>query len=308
MKKIPVIIDCDPGLDDVVALLMAGRNEKIDLKAVTVVGGNQTLEKVGKNTLEVLSLADIYVAVGFGFRGPMVRELLVAAEVHGEDGIHGLVLPEPRLKSSELHAIDLMAEIVTSSEEKITLVAMGPLTNIAIFLRKFPELKGKIEKISLMGGAIKGGNCTRSAEFNIYVDPEAADIVFKSGIPIIMSGLDITQKASVLPEDIEEIKGIDNKVAKFLSQVLEKLLSYHRTTGFNGCHLHDPVALLAVTNPEMIKTKALHVEIELEGKHTRGMTVANEAERFNQDPNADVGFHIDREAFVKEIIDSIKKY
>lgn len=308
MKKIPVIIDCDPGLDDIVALLMAGRNEKIDLKAVTVVGGNQTLEKVGRNTLKVLSFADIDVEVGFGFSGPMVRELVTAPEVHGDDGIYGLVLPEARLNRSELHAIDLMAEIIRSSKEKITIVAMGPLTNIAIFLRLFPELKEKIEKISLMGGAINGGNCTPTAEFNIYVDPEAADIVFRSGVPILMSGLDITQKANVLQEDIERIKEIDNKVAKFLGDLLEKLLKYHRTTGFNGCHLHDPVALLAVTNPEMVKTKALNVDIELHGKYTIGMTVANQAERFNQNPNAEVGFHIDREAFVKEIIESIKKY
>ncbi len=308
MKKIPVIIDCDPGLDDVVALLMAGRNDKIDLKAVTVVGGNQTLEKVGKNTLKLLSFAEIHVPVGFGFRGPIVREPVIAPEVHGDDGIYGLMLPETKLKSSDLHAVDLIAETLIKSEEKITIIAMGPLTNIAIFLKKFPELKDKIEKISLMGGAINGGNCTPSAEFNIYVDPEAADIVFKAGIPIIMSGLDVTQKANVLQEDIEKIKEIDNKLAKFLGQILEKLVSYHKTTYFNGCHLHDPVALIAVTNPEMIKTKALHVEVELQGKHTRGMTVANEAKRFNQNPNADVGFHIDKEAFVKEIINSIKKY
>lgn len=308
IRKIPVIIDCDPGLDDVVALLLAGRNEAIDLKGVTVVGGNQTLEKVGNNALKVLSFAGIDVAVGYGFRGPMVGELLVAGEVHGEDGIQGVVLPQATLKPSKLHAIDLIASILKNSKEKVNIVAMGPLTNIAMFLMRYPELKEKIEKISLMGGAIRGGNCTRTAEFNIYVDPEAASIVFKSGVPIIMSGLDITQKANVLPEDIDKIKKIDNKAAKLLAEILDNLLIFHKSTGFNGCHLHDPVALLALTNPEMIKTRPLQVEIELQGKFTRGMTVANTDSRFNQNPNAQVGYDIDRKAFVENIIDTVKKY
>lgn len=307
-KKIPVIIDCDPGLDDVVALILAGRNEHIDLKGVTVVGGNQTLEKVGNNALKVLSFAGIDVAVGYGFSGPIVGELLVAGEVHGEDGIQGVVLPEPTLKASKLHAIDLIASILKNSKEKVNIVAMGPLTNVAMFLIKHPELKEKIEKISLMGGVIEGGNCTRSAEFNIYVDPEAASIVFKSGIPIIMSGLDITHKANVLAEDIGEIKKIDNKVAKFLGEILDNLLIFHKSTGFDGCHLHDPVALLALTNPEIVKTRPMEVEIELQGKFTRGMTVGNMDERFNQNPNAQVGFDIDRKAFVENIIETVKKY
>lgn len=308
MKKIPVIIDCDPGLDDIVALLLAGRNEKINLKAVTVVGGNQTLEKVGRNTLKVLSFIGLDIPVGYGFSGPMVRDLVIAPEVHGDDGMHGVALPESKFSQSELHAVDLIANILKDSEEKVTIVAMGPLTNIAMLLKRFPELKEKIERISLMGGAINGGNCTPVAEFNIYVDPEASSVVFKSGVPITMSGLDITHKANVLEEDIDAIKRIDNKVAHFVGEILDNLLKFHKTTGFDGCHLHDPVALLAITNPEMIKIKPLHVDIELQGKFTTGMTVANIDKRFNEYPNADVGFDIDREAFVKEIIEAIKKY
>ncbi len=307
-KKLPVIIDCDPGLDDVVALLLAGKNENIDLRAVTVVGGNQRLEKVGMNALKVLSFAGIDVPVAFGFAGPLIRDLQVAPEVHGDDGIYGIELPQARFKKSEKHAIDLMGDILRDSKEKVNLVAMGPLTNIAMFLKKYPELKRKIERISLMGGAIRGGNCSPVAEFNIYVDPEAADIVFKSGLAITMSGLDITHQANVYREDIEEIKKIDNKVAKLLVEILENLMIFHRSTGFDGCHLHDPVALLAVANPELVKTRPLYVEVEVQGKLTRGMTVASLEDRFNKNPNAQVGFHIDREAFVKNIIDSIKKY
>lgn len=308
MKKIPVIIDCDPGLDDAVALILAGKNEIIDLKAVTVVGGNQTLEIVGRNALRLLSLAGVDVPVAYGFEGPMVRELVMAPEVHGEDGIQGVMLPEATLKKSELHAIDLMAKILRESEEKVTLVTMGPLTNIAMFLKRYPELKEKIERISLMGGVINGGNCTCVAEFNIYVDPEAASIVFNSGIPLTMSGLDVTHKAILLPEDIEEIREIDNQVSRVLVNILEKITAFHNSIGEEECYLHDPVALIAASHPEILKTKSLRVDIELQGEFTTGMTVAHTDARFNEKPNADVGFEIDRKAFAKVIIETIKRY
>lgn len=308
MKKIPVIIDCDPGLDDVVALLMACADERLDVKAVTVVAGNQTLEKVGNNALKVLSFAGVDVPVAFGYDSPMVRKLNTAAEVHGEDGIYGINLPKATLKKSELHAIELMERIVRESEERVTLVPIGPLTNIAMFLLRYPELKSKIERISLMGGAINGGNCTRAAEFNIYVDPEAADVVFKSGIPITMLGLDVTHKAVVLMEDIEKIKSIDNKVAKLIGEMLENLSKYHKEDGINGCYLHDPVAVYYVSSPQMIKTIPLHVDIELKGEFTTGATIANTDKRFNVNPNVDVGVDIDRKAFVEAIIEGVKKY
>lgn len=308
MEKIPVIIDCDPGIDDIIGLVLAGRNERIDLKAVTVVGGNQTIEKVGNNALKVLSFLGVDVPVAFGMEEPLVRDLVIAAEVHGEDGMYGIELPEASLEASDLHAVDLIAKILDESKEKVALVCMGPLTNIAFLLKRYPELKGKISKISLMGGAISGGNCTSTAEFNIYVDPEAADIVFNSGVPIIMNGLDITHKANILEDDIERIKSIGNKVSDLVVEMLEKLLVFHRSTGFNGCHMHDPVALLAVSHPEIMYTEDLRVDIELEGKFTTGMTVGHRDERFNKVPNAKVGFHIDKDAFVEEVVEAIEKY
>lgn len=308
LEKIPVIIDCDPGLDDAVALLMAGANEKIDIKAVTVVAGNQTLDKVGNNALRILGFGGIDVPVAFGFEEPIVRELNIASEVHGEDGLYGVKIPESTLKPSNLHAIDLIAKILRESNEKITLIPMGPLTNIAMFLKIYPELKDKIERISLMGGAINGGNRTSAAEFNIFVDPEAADIVFKSGIPITMCGLDVTQKAIVFKDDIERIKSISNPVAKLVGGILENLSKYHKEDGIEGCYLHDPVAVSCVANPTIIKTIPLKVDIELQGKYTTGATVGNFNKRFNYNPNADVAFDIDRETFVKEIIELMKRY
>lgn len=308
MSKIPVIIDCDPGLDDVVALLMAVKNEKLDIKAVTVVAGNQTLEKVGANTLKVLSLTGVDIPVAYGFDKPIVRDLTTAAEVHGEDGLYGVKIPDAILKKDELHAIDLMEKIIRESEEKVTLIPIGPLTNIAMFLIRFPELKDKIEKICLMGGAIVGGNCTKSAEFNIFVDPEAADIVYKSGIPITMCGLDVTHRAIVYKEDIQRIKSIDNNIAKIMGEMLENLSKYHSKDGFEGCYLHDPVAVLAVTNPDIIKTMPMKVDIELQGKLTTGSTIGNFDKRFNEEANVNVGIDIDRESFIEEIIKAIKKY
>ena len=308
MEKIPVIIDCDPGIDDIIGLVLAGRNERIDLRAVTVVGGNQTIEKVGNNALKVLSFLGVDVPVAFGMEEPLVRDLVIAAEVHGEDGMYGIELPEASLEASDLHAVDLMAEVLEASEEEVALVCMGPLTNVAFLLKRYPELKSKISKISLMGGAISGGNTTNSAEFNIYVDPEAASIVFNSGVPIIMSGLDITHQANIYEEDMERIRGIGNKVSDLVVEMLENLLVFHRSTGFNGCHMHDPVALLVLTHPGMMYMEDLRVDIELEGEFTTGMTVGHRDDRFNEKPNAKVGFNIDRDAFVEEVVGAIEKY
>lgn len=307
-KKIPVIIDCDPGLDDVVALLLACADERLDIKAVTVVAGNQTLDKVGNNALRVLSFAGANLPVAYGCDAPLVRELRTAGEVHGEDGLHGIHLPEASLEKSEYHAVELMEKIIRESEEKITLIPLGPLTNIALLLLRHPELKSKIEAISLMGGAISGGNTTAAAEFNILVDPEAADIVFKSGLPITMLGLDVTHKAIVTRADIERIKSVGNEIGEFMGEALGKLANFHKADGIDGCYLHDPVAVINVLDPEIIKTIPLKVDIELRGEHTTGSTVANLAKRFNMKPNANVGIDIDKEKFIDLLLGTVEKY
>ncbi len=307
-KRIPVIIDCDPGLDDVIALIMAFASEKLDVKGVTVVAGNQTLKKVGDNALKVLSYIGVNVPVAVGSEFPLVKTLITAGEVHGEDGIGGVVLPESNLKLDSRHAIDLIANILKNSKEKITIIATGPLTNIGLFLRRYPELKNKIERISLMGGSVGFGNVTPSAEFNIFIDPEAADIVFKSGIPITMVGLNATQKAIFNMEDIKRIKSQNGKIAELVSQMLENLYNYHRLDGMEGCYLHDPVAVCAVTNPEILKTELLNVDIELKGQYTTGMTVVDIYNRLNKIGNADVTMEIDKNAYVDLIIEAVNKY
>ena len=307
-KSIPVIIDCDPGLDDVIALIMGFADEKLDIKAITVVAGNQTLKKVGSNALKVLSYLGANVPVALGSEFPLVKTGITAGEVHGDDGIGGVVLPESSLTLSSLHAIELIKEVLENSNEKVTLIATGPLTNIALFLRTYPRLKNKIEKISLMGGSVGFGNVTPAAEFNIFIDPEAADIVFKSGLPITMAGLNATQKAVFTMDDINKIKAQGGKVALLVSQMLENLTKYHSLDGFNGCYLHDPVAVCAVTNPEILKTEFFHVDIELKGEYTSGMTVVDIYNRSKKGKNVEVAMEIDKEAYVNLIIEAVNKY
>ena len=202
-----IIIDCDPGHDDAIAILMAIANsDKLKIKGITTVGGNQFLDKITDNVLKLLSYIGEDIKVAKGAEGPLLRELTVAPEAHGDSGMDGPILPESKFKAVEINAVEFMLDIIRSSEEKITLVPIAPLTNIALLLTAYPEVKSKIEMICLMGGSIEEGNVTPTAEFNIFVDPEAAKIVFNSGIPIIMSGLNFTNRVSIYDNEISELK------------------------------------------------------------------------------------------------------
>lgn len=309
MKKIPVIMDCDPGHDDAIALMLALGNEKIDVKAVTTSAGNQTPEKTLNNALRVLSfLGRDDIEVAQGALKPLMRDLIIAPEVHGDSGLDGPYIPEPSFKASERRAVDVIADVLRNSEEKVTLIPTGPLTNIATFLLTYPELRDKIERISLMGGAADGGNWTPSAEFNILVDPEAADVVFKSGVPIVMCGLDVTHKAQVYDEDIEKFRGLSNATGKLVAELLDFFAIFHKDErfGFKGAPLHDPCAVAYVIDPSIIETKKCHVEIETKGEFTLGATVVDYNDISRKEKNADVAFNIDREKFIEMIYDAVK--
>lgn len=309
MKKIPVIMDCDPGHDDAIALMLALGNEKIDVKAVTTSAGNQTPDKTLNNALRVLSfLGRDDIEVAQGALKPLMRDLIIAPEVHGDSGLDGPYIPEPSFKASERTAADVIADVLRNSEEKVTLIPTGPLTNIATFLLTYPELRDKIERISLMGGAADGGNWTPAAEFNILVDPEAADVVFKSGVPIVMCGLDVTHKAQVYDEDIEKFRGLSNATGKLVAELLDFFAIFHKDErfGFKGAPLHDPCAVAYVIDPSIIETKKCHVEIETKGEFTLGATVVDYNDISKKEKNADVAFNIDREKFIEMIYDAVK--
>lgn len=309
MKKIPVIIDCDPGHDDAIAIILALASDKLDVRGITTVGGNQTIEKTTNNALRVLRFIDKDVPVAKGANMPMRRELEIAPSVHGDTGLDGPVLPEPIKEPIDLSAVELMAKIIQESDEKVTLVPTGPLTNIAIFLLAYPHLKSKIDRISLMGGAAIGGNWTATAEFNILVDPEAADIVFKSGLPITMAGLDVTHKAKVYPEDIARIKDQGGRVAILVAELLEFFIRFHRDIcGWDFAPLHDPCAVAWLINPDMFTSRKLNVMIDTEGEHTTGCTVTDFLGVTGRTPNVDVLLDVDRHQFIDMLIEAVNHY
>ena len=311
MKKLPIIIDCDPGHDDAIALLWALASPALEVKAVTTVAGNQSIEKVTDNAIKVLTKARVYdIPVGQGYSRPLIGELNDGELIHGETGLDGPQLPEKAFEKSELNSVELMIKTIEEAEEKITIVALGPLSNVARLLIIRPDLKERIQQISLMGGGTYG-NWTPAAEYNIWVDPEAAKIVFDSGLPIIMAGLDVTQKAYVTDEENERLKTQGNEVSVFVSELIEFYRQYHyEVEGFPGCTLHDPCAVAALVHPEIFVAEQCHVDIELSGKLTRGMTVIDRIGylekifKEKEERQVKVLFDVDREKFVEYFLEA----
>lgn len=308
MSKIPIIMDCDPGHDDAIALILACSSDKLDLRAVTVTGGNQTVEKTLRNARKVLSYIGRRPPLGRGADKPMLRDLVTAAAVHGESGLDGPSIPETDYREGPLSAVDLMRKTILESPEPITLVPTGPLTDLGILFSVYPEVKRNIAGISLMGGAIDGGNWTAGAEFNILVDPEAADIVFSSGLPIVMAGLDVTHKAYITAAEAEELRAIGGKVPVFVAELLDFFFKFHANQGFAGSPLHDPCAVAYLIAPEIFVTRDYYVRIDTRGEFTTGATVADKAGITGMPPNVKACVGIDREAFKRLLFGACASY
>lgn len=308
MNKIPVILDGDPGHDDAIAWVLANASPLLDIRAVTSVCGNQTIEKTTYNAQRIMTLIGLRAPLGRGIGKPLVSEAIIAPTVHGKSGLDGPVLPEPDFDISPLSAVELMAKVLSESNEPVTLVPTGPLTNIAALLLSHPELKPKIKHISLMGGGIKSGNWTPAAEFNILVDPEAAQLVFTSGIPIIMASLDVTERALVQPEDVERIRAVDNHVSEIVADWLEFFYQFHKARGYAGAPVHDAVSVAALIKPEILTTRHLHVEVETFGDYCKGATIADVNGTSGKAPNVTVIFDLDRAAFIDLLVDAAKHY
>lgn len=306
--KRKIIFDCDPGHDDAIALLMAFAAENIDVLAVTVVGGNQTLKKTLNNTQRILGFAGISCTIAAGCDEPLFRNLVVAPEVHGESGLEGPEIPNFDLPVEEKHAIEIMKDILTESESPITLVATGPLTNVGLLIKTYPQIKDKISDIAIMGGAMVGGNWSPSAEFNILVDPEAAKIVFESGIQIHMAGLDVTHKALVGPKDAYRLRKTGKKVSIMVAELLDFFALFHHTMGFEATPLHDPVTLAYMIEPSLIETKDYYVEIDTDGKYTLGATVVDQLDVYKKPKNTKVMTEINQKGFVELMINLVTKY
>ena len=308
MNKLPILIDCDPGHDDAVMLMLAVGSGRFDIKAITTSAGNQTQAKTLTNALKLVSLMGVDIPVYKGCEKPLFRELIIADYVHGEMGMDGPILPDPVRQPESLSAVEAMANILTNSPDKITLVPTGPLTNIATFLLAYPHLKPKIERISLMGGGIFRGNMTPTAEFNIYVDPEAAAVVFSAGVPITMCGLDVTHKALVFQEDIELFRSIGNKSGTVVAELMDFFSIFYRrerTELGGGAALHDPCAIAWLIDPTLFTSKPCFVDIEVSGKLTTGTTVVDFFDVLKKTPNAEVVYDVDRAKYIQLIYEAV---
>lgn len=302
-----IIIDCDPGHDDAIAILMALANQdKLNILGITTVGGNQLLDKVTLNCLKTLSLVNKNIPVASGAASPLTREIHTGGDAHGDSGMDGPVLPPPKYRVVSTNAVQFMYEKIINSQEKVTLVPTGPLTNIALLLRTFPDIKDKIDLICLMGGGISTGNRTPAAEFNIYVDPEAAKIVFNSGVDIVMAGLDVTNKAMLMDDEKENLRG-KGKVSAFVAELLDFYGIAGKRFGFEGCALHDPCAVGYLLRPDLFEGKKYHVDIETQGELTRGMTLADARPMPEKKANVFVLLEIKRKEFIEYVCACLEK-
>jgi inosine-uridine nucleoside N-ribohydrolase len=297
-----VLLDCDPGHDDAIALLLALASPEVELLGVTTVAGNQTLDKTTANAIRVLELAGrAEVPVAAGADRPLVRERSVAANVHGETGLDGPDLPPPQGAPVEAHAVDFLAERVAGA----TLVATGPLTNVALLLARHPDANP--ERLVLMGGAIAEGNVTPAAEFNIWADPEAAMRVFASGLDLTMVGLDVTHRALVTTAHKEQLRAA-GRVGRFVAELLDFYGVFHRKVyGFDGSPVHDAVAVAQVIRPALLELERLNVRVDCESELCRGRTVVDVWRRTGLEPNANVAVGIDSQAFLDLLLERLAK-
>ena len=300
----PVIIDCDPGHDDAIALLLALASPEVALLGVTTVHGNQTLAKTTANAIRVLDLAGrADVAVAAGADRPLVRELIVASHVHGDSGLDGPALPPPSRSARGEGAVDFMVRTIAASPAPVTLVPTGPLTNIAQLLARTGG--ANVERIVLMGGAIAEGNMTPAAEFNIWADPEAAQTVFEAGLDTTMIGLDVTHRAVTTPA-LQERMRATGRTGAFVADLVDFFTVFHRETyGWEGAPIHDAVAVAEVIRPGLVTTVERNVEIELASDLCRGRTVVDRWLRTERAPNAHVGIDLDTAAFFELLVERI---
>jgi inosine-uridine nucleoside N-ribohydrolase len=308
LDKIKVILDVDPGHDDMVAILLAAKHPRLDLRGITVVAGNQTLDKTVQNALRICTHAGIDVPVYAGMSRPLLRDQVVST-VHGESGLDGVELGPPARQVEEQHAVDFIIEEAGKCHKELVLIPVGPLTNIAMALLKEPRIVEGIKEIVLMGGACGQGNITPSAEFNIFVDPEAAQIVFTSGLPVTMVGLDATNQAVVYPPVLERIRGIGSRVSKM---VVDSMLAYgaaYKALGdWEGPVLHDPCAVAYVIDPSVLKVKKAWVDVETARGLTYGRTVCDYSETAGKPANAQVAVGIDHKKLWDLLIYALEQY
>jgi inosine-uridine nucleoside N-ribohydrolase len=304
----PILIDCDPGHDDAMALLLALASPELELLGVTTTHGNTTLANTTVNALKILELAgrgDVPVAAGA--ERPLLREPRVADHVHGASGLDGPDLPAPSIAPVAAHAVDFLAERLLDAARPVTLVPTGPLTNVALLLARHPEAAARIERIVLMGGAIAEGNVTPAAEFNVWVDPEAAARVFAAGIDVTMIGLDVTHRALLTAAHAERLRAA-GRVGTMVAELRDFYQRFHsRVYDFPGTPVHDAMAVAHVIRGDLVETRQRHVAVDCASELCRGRTVVDLWQVTGNEPNAHVGVDVDGAGFLELLVERIAR-
>lgn len=303
-KPRKIIIDTDPGIDDAVAIAAALFDERLNIKLFTTVAGNVSVDKVTKNLLKLLAFWNKRVPVAIGSDRPLLREAINAADIHGRSGMDGYDFPESRYELlTKNHAVIEMYKVLMDSKQKTTIVGIGPLTNIALLLRVYPECVERIEELVIMGGSLGRGNAGVLSEFNIAADPEAAKIVFESDIPLTMVGLDVGEKALVLPQEREQVQKM-NKTGDMIDHLFRQ---YRGGSLETGLKMYDGCAIAYLLEPEMFEVKEAYVAIETQGMLTAGATLVDLDGYLGKTANCQVCVDIDEEQFRQWFLEAIKK-
>ena len=309
MDKIKIILDCDTGHDDAIALMIAAKHPQIDLLGITVVNGNAPLPNTLINTLNVVQRLNLDVKVYGGMDRPLVRERLNAPNIHGDSGLDGPVFAPLQKKAEDKHAVLYLIDTLMNSDGDITLVPVGPLTNIAMAMRLQPAICQKIKRISLMGGAYGLGNISPAAEFNFLADPEAADIVFRSGVNIVMMGLDITNTALATLEVIERMEALNNEAGKLFGEIMRYTLkTQHDCYDLEAGPVHDVLAVSYLVRPDLFEMKPMNVQIDIDHGISYGRSVADYYHCTGLKENALVGISLKRDEFWDFVEETLKRY
>lgn len=308
MKKY-LFIDCDPGVDDCAALILANKLKDYEIVGISTLSGNVNHEITYDNAGKLSKFIGLNAPIYMGAKKPLTREPVTAEHIHGKDGLGGAKLPDATFPKNDKKAWDALYEALCKYGDNLAVVSLGPLTNIAMGMLKYPDFEKRLKELIIMGGSLYGGNVTTSAEFNIYVDPEAASRVFNSDIHIIMFGLDVTLKAYMSPEDLEKIRAVGTKEAVFLADCFKIALAFSLKYGLNGVAVHDACTIMYLSNPELFTMKRAGVVIETVSDITRGKTVSDMySDEKLEKQNVDVVLDVDREKFVENFIEIIKEY
>ncbi|MEU0315069.1 nucleoside hydrolase [Nocardioides sp. NPDC006273] len=309
MNPMPVLLDCDPGHDDAIAILLALGSPHIDLLGITTTFGNCPVEKATYNTQRILALAerpDIPVATGAA--GPVAGEAHIGDYIHGATGIDGPDLPEPLAPPLSLGAVEFLRTSLLAARAPVTVVAIGPITNIARLLGDHPEVGPKIAEVVFMGGSTERGNATPAAEFNAYADPEALETVLTSGLPIRMVGLNLSHQALATPEVVARMRAMDHPVGRACADLMGFFGgTYSDVFDFAAPPVHDPCTIAALIDPGLIVWHKAFVAVETQGRWTRGATVVDLHDRLDEPPNTQVAVSLDVEAYWDLVIDALDR-